>query len=238
MAACSWLLRCALRLRCSPCSAQAPWCLSKRATVSAGGGGAPCVPRSMLLAVLAEAGATSRAVPSAAGVAEGTAGPVPLLLLGVLWGVSLLATGGGTLAWWWYCADATCDLCKATIRPRRHLASHQRERCPCRSVDCKLCGQSVRHSRLAHHELHSCPERELACASCQKRVRSSLMAVHREKYCARRFVECPMGCKEWLVQAELGKHQRTTCPERRVRCDACGQQMRAKALKGHVCGAY
>ncbi|KAL4687843.1 hypothetical protein H8959_019971 [Pygathrix nigripes] len=104
-------------------------------------------------------------------------------------------------------------------------------------VGCTMCQQSMQKSSLEFHEANECQERPVECKFCELDMQLSKLELH-ESYCGSRTELCP-GCGQFITrrmlaqhtdvcrseQAQLGKGERISAPEREIYCHYCNQMI-------------
>nr|XP_012300943.1 XIAP-associated factor 1 isoform X1 [Aotus nancymaae] len=127
-----------------------------------------------------------------------------------------------------------CPECEEPV-PREKMEEHCKDEH--QQVGCMMCQKSIRKSSLAFHEANECQEHLAECKFCELDVQLSRLELH-ESHCGRQTELCP-GCGQfitcrvlaehtrfcWSEQAQLGKGERISVPEREIYCHYCNQMI-------------
>ncbi|XP_064234460.1 XIAP-associated factor 1 isoform X2 [Aotus nancymaae] len=108
-----------------------------------------------------------------------------------------------------------CPECEEPV-PREKMEEHckdehqQANECQEHLAECKFCELDVQLSRLELHESHCGRQTEL-CPGCGQFITCRVLAEH-TRFC-------------WSEQAQLGKGERISVPEREIYCHYCNQMI-------------
>ncbi|XP_035155634.3 XIAP-associated factor 1 isoform X1 [Callithrix jacchus] len=108
-----------------------------------------------------------------------------------------------------------CPECEEPV-PREKMEEHckgehqQAKECQEHSAECKFCELDMQLSRLELHESH-CGRRTELCPGCGQFITRRVLTEH-TRFC-------------WSQQAQLGKGERISAPEREIHCHYCNQMI-------------
>lgn len=131
----------------------------------------------------------------------------------------------------------TCQFCDESMMAGSMLR-HSKLECPWRLVPCpnncstKPVPDGVRISGAEYHGTLGQPD--------TAQIRLAVLDVHLRDECPERLEDCPYGCLQpngrvtTLRALSVKRHTEALCPNRPVRCEDCGAEMKYHELKAHV----